>query len=282
MIEAVPGVPSGLDPDVARWLEMAEAHAYLDAYAAAAELPGNPAGARTAIIGGAVAIALDTVDVGFFNRIIGLGVTRPAVEADVRATAAFYRDLGLTRSAIHVAPGALPAELPAWIAAAGYRLGGRWVKLWHGLVDVAVPAAGHRIERIGPSDAATFGDVCLAAFEMPEAVRLVATAPVGRRGWTHYVGYDGTAAVSTGALRIDGDVAWFGYGATLGSHRGRGWQTAMFLRRLGDARDAGCRLAVTETGEETQADPVNHSYRNMVRTGFRLAYARRDWPSTGT
>jgi hypothetical protein len=36
-------------------------------------------------------------------------------------------------------------------------------------------------------------------------------------------------------------------------------------------------MAITETGEETEQEPVNHSYRNMRRLGFQLAYARRNW-----
>ena len=44
-----------------------------------------------------------------------------------------------------------------------------------------------------------------------------------------------------------------------------------------DARDLGCRWAITETGAESDERPINHSYRNMVRMGFRLAYARQNW-----
>ncbi len=51
----------------------------------------------------------------------------------------------------------------------------------------------------------------------------------------------------------------------------------MFAQRLADARALGCRLAVTEIGEETKDDPVNHSYRYMIRIGFNLAYARQNW-----
>jgi len=82
---------------------------------------------------------------------------------------------------------------------------------------------------------------------------------------------------SAAALYIADGGGWLGYGSTLEASRGRGWQTAMFLRRLNDARAAGCRMAITETGEETEDDPVNHSYRNMLRTGFRLAYPRRNY-----
>jgi hypothetical protein len=72
-------------------------------------------------------------------------------------------------------------------------------------------------------------------------------------------------------------VAWLGFGATLEVARGRGGQSALFAERLRDARDQGCRWAVTETGEESDEEPVNHSFRNMIRAGFKLAYARRNW-----
>ena len=58
----------------------------------------------------------------------------------------------------------------------------------------------------------------------------------------------------------------------------------MFARRLHDARAAGCRFAVVETGEDTPEEP-NPSYRNMLRAGFELAYFRHNWvrqaPSAG-
>jgi len=77
-------------------------------------------------------------------------------------------------------------------------------------------------------------------------------------------------------MRIEEGIAWLGFGATTEGYRRRGGQSAMFARRLQDARDAGCRLAITETGEESADDP-NPSYHNMLRAGFQLAYARRNW-----
>lgn len=274
---AVPSTDPHLDPDLAYWLEMAEARAYQDLYAAVAAAPGNPLGATSAVFGGAIAHGLAAIDFFFFNRVIGLGVAQPATTGDVAGAAAFYRELGLSQTAMHVAPGAQPPELADWIGAEGYQLGGRWVKLWHDLHDIAEPAPALHIERIDSSLAETFADVVIAAFEMPDAVRLLGSANPGRPGWICYLGFEGEAPVSAAALHIDGDVAWLGYGGTLSDSRGRGWQTAMLLRRLHDARERGCRLAITETGEETDKNPVNHSYRNMVRTGFRLAYARRNW-----
>jgi len=272
-----------LDPDLAYWLEMSEALAFKDAYAAASAVPDNPTGAASVAVGGGVAFGLTVIDVGLFNRVVGLGSSRPATEADAEAASRFFLDLGLTESVVQVAPSAKPRELASWLNARGYRQGARWVKLWR-LLDQLPAQSSLRIEQIGTAEAEAFGEVCLTAFEMPMQVSDVATAMIGRTGWIHYLGFDGDTPVSTAALHVSEDVAWLGYGATLDAYRGRGWQTAMFARRLADAHDLGCRLAVTETGEETEDHPVNHSYRNMVRLGFSLAYERQNWvrrPASG-
>lgn len=272
-----------LDPGLAYSLEMSEAVAYQDTYVAAALKRGNPTGAATSAIGGAVAFGLTAADFWFFNRAVGLGTAQLATEADVEAASRFSLDLGVTQSVIDVAPGARPAELLPWLSERGYVTGARWVKMWRDLNEVPMsdpspgPASALRIERIDVSQASVWGDVCLMAFEMPDSVGDIATATIGRPGWIHYLGFEGETPVSTAATHMADGVAWLGYGATLEEYRGRGWQTAMFLRRLRDARDLGCRLAVTETGEETENDPLNHSFRNMVRVGFQLAYARQNW-----
>jgi GNAT superfamily N-acetyltransferase len=272
-----PARDPGLYPDLAYWLEMSEALAWRDTYTAAAAVRGNPIGAASVPVGGGVAFGLTVIDVEFFNRVIGLGVTRPALEADADAASRFFLDLGVTQSAVQIAPGAQPADLVPWLNARGYVQGARWVKLWRDLDQLPEQATSLHVEQIDASRAEAFGDVCLTAFEMPAQVRDFATTTIGRPGWTHYLGLDGDPPVSTAAMFVTKDVAWLGYGATLEAHRGRGWQSAMFAQRLRDARDLGCRLAVTETGEETEDEPVNHSYRNMLRMGFSLAYARQNW-----
>ena len=266
-----------MDTDLAIWLERSEARAFADAYAATAALPGDPLGARVAPIGDGVAIALTAFDEGFFNRAVGIGGERPVSEDDVEAASRFFIDQGLTQSLFHLAPDLLTPEVEGWLTARGYVGGRRWVKLWHDLVEIPTPATSLRLERIDPSSAEAFGRIAVAAFEMPPIVAPFTTAPIGRPGWTHYLGYDGDEPVSAAAMYVTGDVAWLGFGATLESARGRGGQSAMFAARLRDARAAGCRWAITETGEETEEEPVNHSYRNMLRAGFQLAYARRNW-----
>ena len=266
-----------LDPDVAYWAEMSEALAARDLFAAAAAVPGNPAKAATASPGGGVAFALGIADIGFFNRVIGVGVTRPAVETDVDEVVRFYDGLERTVSAAQLAPHATPPEMAGWFEARGYVASRWWVKMWHDLAELPEPRTDLRIEVIGSDQADDFARIgMIEAYGFPAELAPVASAAVGRAGWRHYLGFDGDTPVSAAAMRIEDGVAWLGFGATTQGYRGRGGQSAMFAQRLRDARDAGCRLAITETGKETPEMP-NPSFRNMVRAGFRLAYPRRNW-----
>ena len=115
-----------------------------------------------------------------------------------------------------------------------------------------------------------------AAFEFGDELSPMLPLTLERPGWTHYLGFDGDAPVAAGAMYRIGDVAWFGFGATVESHRGRGGQSAIFHRRMADARADGCRIAITETGPDMLEQP-NSSLHNMVRLGFQLAYHRPNY-----
>ena len=262
------------DDDIRYWCEMAEAIAWREMIVAVQEQGDDALRPEWAEVGGAVAFALRGMDHPFFNRVVGLGIPRPATREDVEELDAFFRGLGREWAVVQLVEPAQPPELVEWIAAAGFAASKRWPKLWRSL-EGELPEARTdlRIEAVGPDRAEDFGRIVITAFDFDPALAPIATSTVGRLGWTHYLGFDGDAVVSAGATFVTADVAWLGFGATLETHRGRGGQSAMFARRLADARTAGCRLAITETGEDTPEEP-NPSYRNMLRAGFELAYLR--------
>ena len=154
------------------------------------------------------------------------------------------------------------------------------MKMWHSLTKIPDATTDLRIEQIGPEWADEFGRLSVAeAYDFPEVVGVAAGAGVGDPGWYHTSG--STATCPCGPARADrGGGRLARIGATTPSHRGRGGQSAIFARRLRDARDAGCRFAVVETGKDTPEDP-NPSYRNMLRAGFELAYFRDNWVRQG-
>jgi hypothetical protein len=259
--------------EVAYWLEIAEAHVYAGINEAHAD---DPLGPGVIAHGDARTFWMAGLDIGFFNRSIGLGIDRPATEADLDAAIGAFRDAGLSQYAVTVSPLARPAGLERWLQSRGFRRGRRLSKFWRDVEDLPDVPTPLRIEAIGADRRDDFVRVGLTAFEMPEAVGTLFGAGVGSPGWTAYLAFDRDEPVGTAAMRIFGDVAWFGYGSMLESQRGKGGQAALFARRLRDARDAGVTLCVTETGEELPDEP-NPSSRNMLRVGFRLAYHRQNW-----
>ena len=135
-----------------------------------------------------------------------------------------------------------------------------------------------RVEEVGANAADAFAAVNVAAWEVPPAFSGWFGGTLGRRDWHHWLAYDGDLPVSTGALFARGGVGWLGFGATLPSHRGRGGQGAIMAARIRKAAELGCSIVHTETDEETAAQP-NPSYRNMLRTGFEVAYRRPNYLS---
>ena len=119
------------------------------------------------------------------------------------------------------------------------------------------------------------GDL-LWTLEGPEAAEpwlsLLPSAP----GWTCWLAFAGDEPAATGALYVEGDAAYLGFGATLPEHRGRGGQNALLAARIEHARAAGCRRLATETGERREGLPSN-SYRNLLRFGFRERHVVRHW-----
>ncbi|MEO8462208.1 MAG: hypothetical protein ABI555_03270 [Chloroflexota bacterium] len=262
--------------DIAYWLEAAEGRAWADMFRAIADQGGGGLDPWVDEADGVVTFALKELGWGFFNRSIGLGMDRPATEADVDRVLDGFSSKGQTDFTIQIGPSARPAALEAWLEARGLRRGRRWAKVWRDAVDLPGERTELRIERVGVEQSDDWARVVLAAFEMPESVRPYAGATLGRPDWHHFLAYDGDLAVGAGGTYLIGEVAWLGFGATLESHRGRGSQSAIFARRMREAAALGVRLFITETGEDLPDDP-NPSYRNMLRGGFHLAYQRRNW-----
>ena len=72
-------------------------------------------------------------------------------------------------------------------------------------------------------------------------------------------------AAAAGVFLAEG-VGYLGFAATLPEHRGKGGQNALLAARIRHAREAGCDVVVTETGERRDDRPSS-SYRNILRAG---------------
>ena len=108
------------DPEVLYWSEMGEALAFRDTFEAAAAMADDAVGPITSRPGGAVAFAFTKLDIPFFNRVIGVGVARAAVESDVDEVVGFYDGARSSVSVAQIAEHATPPEVVGWFEARGY------------------------------------------------------------------------------------------------------------------------------------------------------------------
>jgi hypothetical protein len=261
--------------EVAEIVEIVEAQALTEM----AEAIAPDAAARYDVhaerIGPAVALAMRRVDVPMFNRVVGLGITEPVTETVLDVIEAVYRGAPV-RYLVQLSPTVLSSKLHARLEARGWPRKDNWVNLIRGTEPPPEVQTNLRIEHIGKEVAEPVARIMCVAFEVPDQYGAVFTGPIGQPSWHHYLAYDGDMPVAAGALFVRDQVAYLAGGATLPEHRKQGAQGALLSRRIRDAADLGCRYVVTETWEETPGR-YNSSYHNLLRAGFRFAYARPNY-----
>lgn len=255
--------------ETAEIIEFGEGEAWASWFSAAP--PGLDL--RVKRIGGAIALCAPDHPLTLVNRVIGLGLRQPATREIVQECLEFYRTAGSGVHAMQICPQAQPPELPDWLAAGGLQHSFNTAKMIRPAAEAAQPPTSLQVRQIDQRQAEDWAEVLVTVFELPGPFRPWMAAAVSLPGWFHYLAYAEEQPVAAGALFVKDGVGWLGAGSTLPAYRRRGGQGTIMARRISDAAGLGCRWVVTETGEDTPEKP-NPSYRNMLRSGFNLAYLR--------
>lgn len=145
---------------------------------------------------------------------------------------------------------------------------------------VASPPAGIRIEELPQDEYRPWMDAALDGLlapdgsapneELPSRAILerifgdIAQTP----GFRRYVALVDGAVAGAATLRLDDGVAQLCGAATRPAFRRLGVQSALLARRLADAADAGCDVAVVVT------QPGSISQANAIRQGYAMLYSR--------
>jgi hypothetical protein len=261
---------------IAELNELGEAEVQASFIDCAPEKFTRPTRADVKRIGSVVVTLIPALDSPFFNRILGLGVGRPATEAVLDEAIGVFQAAGCDNYMAQVSPLAQPDQLPEWLAARGLKPSRNWAKMYRGNDPAPVIHTDLRLELVGKDQADAFGDLVITTFEVPAMLQPIMKCTVGQPGWYSYLAYDGEKPVACTSMHIRGDVAWLGNMGTLEKFRKRGAQGALFARCIRDGLALGVKWFITETGEDTPEDP-NPSYHNMLRNGFQLAYLRRNY-----
>lgn len=265
-----------IDPSLAALLERCEMAAWGEFYGAASPNSVAACGLRLEQRDGALAVLAAAADVLGLNRVVGLGLERAAAGKTLDHLIGLYTQARVPRFFLQVCPTVLNPDVKRLLEDRGFRHYNNWMKLYR---DTSPPPAAQTdlaIEQISAEHALDFGRIVADCFDWPEPARAWVADAVGRPGWSHYMAFDDSTPVATGALYQMGKQAWIDFATTLPEYRGHGAQSALLARRIGDAANLGCQLLVVETAEETAEKPAP-SYRNNLRFGFRAAYARPNY-----
>jgi GNAT superfamily N-acetyltransferase len=239
---------------------------------------GASVGAPTATArdGAVLAFCLEGCLDAMMNRVVGLGTALPATPEGVGAALDWFRARRAERFLVHVTPNAQPAELRRWLTGSGLRPFRGWMKFGRGREPVVRPRSSLAVRRAGPELERDFARIACSAFGLPSEAAALTGALCSRNGWHCFVSFSGDTPAGIGALYVADEAGWLGFGATLPEFRGRGGQAAVLAARLEAAFDAGCRTVITETGEAVPGDP-QHSYKNILKAGFRELYLRENF-----
>jgi ribosomal protein S18 acetylase RimI-like enzyme len=213
------------------------------------------------------------------NKVIGLGFGHRLDHDSLDAIEAAWRERG-EPVRFEVATLA-DASIPALLTRRGYILQGFENVLGRSIDDSGAGESGVCvIERLETDDQGPYVDVLVEGFAHPDVgsappeeyprdvLDAVFSAMMRTRGFRRYLArVDGEPAGGAG-MRLDHGVAQLCGAATRPAFRRRGIQSALFGRRLRDAREAGCDLAVVTT------EPGSKSQANATAQGFVLLYTR--------
>lgn len=210
------------------------------------------------------------------NRVLGLGMTRPATREDVQEIVSRYRDAGVTRYFIQKHPDAGPAGMVDWMRESGLEKARGWQKFQRGMERAPVVDTDLSVRRIDREQGSTFARIVCDAFDLGDAAIPWLAELAGREHWYVFMSFYGDEPAGGGALFVDNGCAWTDFGATAPKFRRRGSQAALLAARINHAIELGCHALYTCTGEDVPGDP-QHSYKNILNAGFREAYVKENY-----
>lgn len=279
-------LPDG--PELERLLETAEIAMYRDLYEAIPAGLARKLGLEANGNGCELWLTARCFDHPLFNRVMGVGLSRPSRQA-LSGAARHFKRVGIRRWMLQVLPHVEVEEFRAECAATGLIRHRGWAKHL-GPATVQPPGRTDlKVERIDGDLSAAWARLVVETFDMDRRFIPWFQELAGRDRWRLYVALDGDTPVAAAASFLWSAeseqgaggagsfvLAQLNFAGTLESHRGRGAQSALAARRIADVRALGAEWIVTETDEELPDRP-NPSYRNMVRLGLPVRYVRANW-----
>lgn len=259
--------------------ELAEAEYLFALFDQAGDVTRDALGLRVRRIGGGVACILtDDPIVGYWSRVVGLGITEPITAALVDEMLDWARGHGAQVLGVQIAPDA-DGPWEQLLGERGLTAGRAWVKYASLMpMEQSPPATDLRIGPIGVDDAMDYGWAVVRGFGMRDNPHLAAlfAGAVSTPGFRTYGAWDGDQLVAVAASHTTNCRTVLSGATTLPTARRRGAHTALIAARMADAEAEHSVWLTSQTGAET-ADQRNPALDNLTRMGLVARYERRNW-----
>jgi len=260
--------------EMARELEFVEAQMWKTLFTSIPVTDAMDLGVRYESLGAAMCFMFEKLPVWMFNRVLGLGIDSPASLSDIQYLMDFYGNKRLPLG-ISLSPFAQPANLVEELDKLGFVNQIDWAKMVRGTEPPPAIKTDLRLEKAGPEHHEQALDVLMQGFGMPNHTRPAFAAALKAPCNTTYIMWDKDQPAAVAMLSIFGQTGHLNTACTLPQYRNRGAQGALMAQRIRDGIERGCNMFVTETG--IVPNEKNPSLQNMIRCGFKLAYARPNY-----
>jgi hypothetical protein len=220
-------------------------------------------------VGGALVSMMAKSDALELNRVLGLGVARPAREVMIDEIVECYRAVKLKRFCLFLSPGARPTTIRKWLDGRGFVSIGNHIKVFRGVDELHEngPKSDLTVRSIEREHATDFARILTRQYGWHEKRIPWFAHMVGQPSFEFWMAFEGPRPVATGALYVHGDVGVLCWGATETPYRRRGAQTALIATRIRRARELGASWLTAETSEPVKGRPSG-SFRNLLAAGF--------------
>ena len=266
---------ASVDPDSAiKIVEQSERHLWIELMRHVPEKIANNLGIEVEEFGQAIGFAFKALPHWMMNRVLGLGYEQPATIEQIEDIVEFYGTRNLPVG-ISLIPHARPPEIVQWLQQQGFELQNIWAKMYRDNSPIKAKETDFEIVELGKNEANDFSRVMCEGFGMPPHCAPVFTVLADLPGNHVYGVIEDKSIIAVGVLTVVDGIGHLNSMTTLEAWRGRGIQGALFEHSIKEGIEMGCKWFATETG--LLPDQVNHSYNNMVRSGFRLAYERPNY-----
>lgn len=219
-------------------------------------------------------LVTEKIKAWLFNRVIGLGLESKIERKTLDILVTLYEKKDLPVG-ISLCSEATTPELVKDLKNRGFEIQNSWVKMLRSNTHPIISECGFSIKEASQDQGALISEIISVGFGLDSIGNQIFKALITPASNYVYIAWDGTNPTGVGVLTINNKIGHLNTATTLPEYRGKGIQGAIMAHRLKEGIKLGCDRFVTETW--SPGDAVNHSYNNMVRHGFELAYERPNW-----